>query len=108
MPLSIAVPPPGIPSRISVTEQYTLVEKVKITVDTTGTSYTLTTTDAKLITIMAVGDAIRWDIETLGANSPRLPADGSITFTVGELTQPVTLYFVAEATVADVYVLVFR
>ena len=91
-----------------IEEQYTLAERKKLaSVDTAGTSYTLSTTNAKIIVISCANDAIIWDVQTLSADSPRIAKDGSYTLTVGNLSQPITIYVKAESTTADVYIQVF-
>jgi len=105
----VSLHPSSLSRVINVREQYTLVEKHKLAgVDTAGTNITLVTTDAKVIVISCTGDAVIWDVEPITADSPRIPKDGSYSFTVGNLTQPLTIYVKAETATADVYIQVFR
>jgi len=102
-------PPQGtVLAIMNVQEQYTLTERYKLAgVDTIGTSLTLSTSNAKVVVISCANDAIIWDVVPLSANSPRIAKDGSYSFTVGSLSQPLTIYVKAENTTADVYIQVY-
>jgi len=90
---------------ISVEEQYVLKEKKALSVDTTGTSYGIVTSDPKLLILIVDGDDMYVDTEPISADSPKIKDGGSLSMTLGG--QPTTIYAKAVNSSGTLYILVF-
>jgi len=107
MPTRVYIQPPTseFPSKMRVEEQYELKERKKLTVDTTGTSYTTTTTNPALAIIIVDGDDVQLDTSTISDDSPVIKDGGSLSITLGR--KQTTFYAKAVNTSANVYILIF-
>jgi len=98
--------PPVVPAIVSVEEQYELVERKALSVDTGGQSYTITTTEPKVVTLIADGCDMQVDTQAISTDSPKLVDGASLSFTLkGAAT---TIYAKAVADSGTLYIMVFK
>ena len=89
-----------------VEEQYKLNERKALTVDTSGASYSITTSNPKLLILIVDGDDMYVDTQPISADSPKIKDGGSLSLTLGG--EQITVYAKAVNTSGTLYILVFR
>jgi len=98
--------PPVLPVTVSVEEQYQLQERKALSVDTGGQSYTITTSEPKVVTLIADGTDMQVDIQAITSDSPKLVDGASLSFTLkGAAT---TIYAKAVTGSGTLYIMVFK
>jgi hypothetical protein len=90
---------------INVEEQYELVERKALSVDTGGGSYAILTVNPKVLTVVAKGDDIIVDTKAIDSDSPMVLKSGALTFTLKG--KPTTVYAKANASSGVLYIMVF-
>jgi len=102
-------PPQGtiaLPVTVSVEEQYELVERKALSVDTVGQSYTITTSEPKVATVIVDGTDMQVDTIPITADSPKMVDGASWSFTLkGKAT---TIYAKAVTGSGTLYITVFK
>lgn len=90
----------------AVEEQYELVERKALSVDTGGQNYAITTTEPKVVLLVGDGCDMQVDTTTISTDSPKLADRASLSFTLkGKAT---TIYAKAIADSGTLYIVVFE
>jgi len=91
--------PPVIPAIVSVEEQYELVERKALSVDTGGQSYAITTSEPKVATLTASGCDMQVDTQ---------PITTGVSMSITLKGQATTIYAKATAGSGTLYIMVFK
>lgn len=91
---------------ISTEEQYELVERKALAIDTGGDSYEITTTEPKVVTLIVDNCAMQVDDQAITADSPKLADGVSLSMTLKG--KPTTIYGKAVADSGTLYIMVFK
>jgi hypothetical protein len=100
-------PPQGVsfPKVLGIEEQYELKERKALSVDTTGTSYTITTVNPKVVILVCETDDMYVDIQAISTDSPKLFKKTPLTWTLND--KPTTIYAQSLTIAATLYIMVF-
>jgi hypothetical protein len=100
-------PPQGVsfPKVLGVEEQYEFKERKALSVDTTGTSYAITTSEPKVIILACENDDLYVDTKAISSDSPKLFKKTPLVWTLnGKAT---TIYAKAVTASGTLYLMVF-
>lgn len=96
----------AMPSISGVEEQYELVERKALSVDTGGQNYPIAVSEPKVVLLIADGCDMQVDTQDITTDSPKLVNKASLSFTLkGKGT---TIYAKAVADSGTLYIAVFK
>ena len=101
-----AMPAVEITGTVSVEEQYQLVEREALAIDTDGDSYAIVATSPKVACIIVKGCAMNVDIAAISADSPEFVDGGTFSFTLDGVAT--TIYAKAVSGSGTLFIMVFK